>query len=127
MTNHKKAISLPHAPPIGTYSTAVQAGELTFLSGQIPLDPQTQTVPEDISAQIHLAFHNLRLVCEASGGSLDKMLKLTIYLTDLQHFALLNQIMAEYFSEPYPARAVIGVSQLPRGVAVEIEGVMHHS
>ncbi len=110
---------------IGTYSQAVKCGDTVYLSGQIPLDPETMDVVEgDIEAQIRRVFDNLVAVAEAAGGSLADFVKLNIYLTDLAHFPVVNQVMAEYFSEPYPARAALGVAALPRGVGVEIEGVM---
>lgn len=110
---------------IGTYSQAVRCGDTVYLSGQIPLDPETMEVVEgDIEAQIRRVFDNLAAVAEAAGGSLADFVKLNIYLTDLTHFPVVNQVMAEYFSEPYPARAALGVAALPRGVGVEIEGVM---
>ena len=120
------AINTAAAPAaIGPYSQAIKTGGLVFLSGQIPLDPQTMEVVEGgIAAQTHQVFKNLIAVCEAAGGSLASAAKLTIYLTDLGDFAEVNAIMAEYFSEPYPARATIQVSALPKGVAVEIDAVL---
>ena len=110
---------------IGPYSQAVKCGDTVYLSGQIPLDPETMDVVEgDIEAQIRRVFDNLVAVAAAAGGSLVDFVKLNIYLTDLTHFPVVNQVMAEYFSEPYPARAALGVAALPRGVGVEIEGVM---
>lgn len=110
---------------IGPYSQAIKCAGLVFLSGQIPLDPTTMEVVEGgIEAQTHQVFKNLIAVCEAAGGSLAHAAKLTIYLTDLGDFAKVNAIMAEYFSEPYPARATIQVSALPKGVAVEIDAVL---
>lgn len=110
---------------IGTYSQAVKCGDTVYLSGQIPLDPETMDVVEgDIEAQIRRVFDNLAAVAAAAGGGLTDFVKLNIYLTDLTHFPVVNQVMAEYFSEPYPARAALGVAALPRGVGVEIEGVM---
>lgn len=110
---------------IGPYSQAVKVGDTVYLSGQIPLDPQTMEVVEgDIEAQIRRVFDSLKAVTAAAGGSLANMVKLNIYLTDLTHFPMVNQVMAEYFDEPYPARAALGVAALPRGVSVEIEGVM---
>jgi reactive intermediate/imine deaminase len=100
-------------------------GDTVYLSGQIPLDPVTMTlVDTDMAAQIHQVFKNLTAVCEAAGGSLDNIVKLNIFLTDLGHFALVNEIMAEYFAQPYPARAAIGVAQLPKGAAVEMDGIV---
>ena len=120
------AINTAAAPAaIGPYSQAIKTGGLVFLSGQIPLDPQTMEVVEGgIDAQTHQVFKNLIAVCEAAGGTLASAAKLTIYLTDLGDFAEVNAIMAEYFSEPYPARATIQVSALPKGVAVEIDAVL---
>jgi reactive intermediate/imine deaminase len=120
------AINTAAAPAaIGPYSQAIKTGGLVFLSGQIPLDPQTMEVVEGgIAAQTHQVFKNLIAVCEAAGGTLASAAKLTIYLTDLGDFAEVNAIMAEYFSEPYPARATIQVSALPKGVAVEIDAVL---
>lgn len=110
---------------IGTYSQAVKCGDTVYLSGQIPLDPETMDVVEgDIEAQIRRVFDNLAAVAAAAGGGLADFVKLNIYLTDLTHFPVVNQVMAEYFSEPYPARAALGVAALPRGVGVEVEGVM---
>lgn len=122
----KSIISTDKAPEaIGTYSQAVKVGNTVYLSGQIPLDPATMTlVDTDMSAQIHQVFKNLTAVCQAAGGTLDDIAKLNIFLTDLGHFALVNEIMAEYFAEPYPARAAIGVAQLPKGAAVEMDGVL---
>ena len=119
------AINTAAAPAaIGPYSQAIKTGGLVFLSGQIPLDPQTMEVVEGgIAAQTHQVFKNLIAVCEAAGGTLASAAKLTIYLTDLGDFAEVNANMAEYFSEPYPARATIQVSALPKGVAVEIDAV----
>lgn len=123
----KQPISTPSAPAaIGTYSQAVQTnGTLVFLSGQIPLDPESmELVSEDVAEQTEQVFRNLAAVAEAAGGSLEDLAKLTVYLTDLSDFATVNEVMARHVPEPYPARAAIGVSQLPRGAAVEIEGVL---
>ena len=110
---------------IGTYSQAVKAGSTVYLSGQIPLDPATmELVTDSVEAQIRRVFDNLKAVAEAAGGSLADVAKLNIFLTDLTHFALVNQVMAEYFSEPYPARAAIGVASLPKGAAVEMDAVL---
>lgn len=110
---------------IGPYSQAVRHGDTVYLSGQIPLDPATmQLVEGDIAAQARRVFRNLRAVCEAAGSSLDGIVKLNIYMTDLGHFAQVNEIMAEYFSEPYPARATVEVSGLPLGAEVEVEAVL---
>jgi len=109
---------------IGTYSQAVKVGTTVYLSGQIGLDPATMQMVSSTEAQIHRVFQNLKAVAEAAGGSLADVVKLNIFLTDLSHFAKVNQIMAEYFSEPYPARAAVGVAALPRGADVEADGVM---
>lgn len=110
---------------IGTYSQAVASGGLVFLSGQIPLEPGSmELVAGDMRAQIVRVFDNLRAVAEASGCGLDDCLKLTVYLTDLAHFPLVNEVMAEYFSEPYPARAAVGVAALPKGAAVEMDAIL---
>jgi reactive intermediate/imine deaminase len=122
----KEPIHTPRAPAaIGPYSQAIRAGNTVYLSGQIPLDPQTmQIVKGDIGAQIRQVFDNLSAVAEAAGGSLANAVRLTVYLTDLANFPVVNEIMAEYCKEPYPARAAIGVAQLPRGAAVEIDGIL---
>jgi reactive intermediate/imine deaminase len=126
MTNHKKIIQTAQAPEaIGVYSQAVVAGNTVYLSGQIPLVPETMDIVEgEIQAQIRQVFRNLAAVCEVAGGSLDHIVKLNVYLTDLKHFQDVNLVMSELFSKPYPARAAIEVSALPRGVAVEVDGVM---
>ena len=123
----RKSIHTERAPePIGTYSQAVRAGDTVYLSGQVPLDPATkQLVSGDIDAQIHRVFENLRAIAEAAGGTLGAAVKMTVYLTDLAHFAKVNEIMATYCSKPYPARAAIGVAALPRGAQVEIECILH--
>ncbi|MGI9203114.1 MAG: RidA family protein [Woeseiaceae bacterium] len=122
----KKPISTEHAPSaIGTYSQAVQSGNLVFLSGQIPLDPGTmEVVSGDFEARARRVFDNLQAVCVAAGGGLDQIVKLTIYLTDLDNFATVNAVMSEYFMEPYPARAALGVASLPKGVDVEAEAIL---
>lgn len=122
----KKAIHTDLAPAaIGTYSQAINSNGLVFLSGQIPLDPATmEIVSGDFEARTRQVFDNLKSVAEASGGSLDEIVKLTIYLTDLGNFATVNEVMAEYFSEPFPARAALGVAALPKGADVEAEGVL---
>ena len=122
----KQAIHSKDAPAaIGTYSQAIRAGNTIYLSGQIPLDPQSmQLVTGDTRAQIERVFDNLAAVAAAAGGSLANAVKLTVYLTDLKNFALVNEVMAEYFKEPYPARAAIGVAALPRGAAVEVDAVL---
>ena len=122
----KQIIHTEHAPaPIGTYTQATRHGDTVYLSGQIGLDPKTMEVVEGgIDAQIHRVFQNLRAVCEAAGGGLGHVLKLTVYLTDMAHFPRVNAIMAEYVPQPYPARAAVAVAALPRGVLVEIDGFM---
>lgn len=110
---------------IGTYSQAIQCGDTVYLSGQIPLDPATmQLCSEDIKLQITQVLENLSAVCEAAGGSLARIVKLNVYLTDLHHFPLINEAMSRYFAAPYPARAAIEVSALPRGSQVEMDGIM---
>ncbi|MCB5225208.1 RidA family protein [Alishewanella sp. 16-MA] len=110
---------------IGTYSQAVKIGTTVYLSGQIPLVPATmQFVSDDFAEQTHQVFKNLAAVCEAAGGSLNDMVKVNIFLIDLSQFAVVNQIMSQYFAEPYPARAAVQVSALPRGAQIEIDGVM---
>jgi reactive intermediate/imine deaminase len=122
----RQIIKTDNAPAaIGPYSQAVKHGDTVYLSGQIPLDPTTmELIPGDIGAQAHRVFANLRAVCEAAGSGLDGIVKLNVYLTDLGHFATVNQIMAEYFSEPYPARAAVGVAALPLGAEIEMEAVL---
>jgi reactive intermediate/imine deaminase len=122
----RKIIETRNAPAaIGTYSQAVRHGDTVYLSGQIPLDPETMDMEAgDIGVQIHRVFSNLKAVCEAAGGDLDDILKLTVFLTDLKHFSQVNEIMAEYFNPPYPARAAIGVAALPRGAEVEMDAVL---
>lgn len=121
----KTIISTAHAPAaIGTYSQAVKIDNTVYLSGQIPLDPATMTLAAGFENQVRRVFENLKAVCEAAGGSLADLVKVNVYLIDLGHFAKVNEIMATYMSEPYPARAAIGVASLPRGAEVEIEGVM---
>lgn len=121
----KQIIHTNGAPQaIGTYSQAVEVNGTVYLSGQIGLDPVTMELVAGIEHQVHRVFKNLAAVAEAAGGSLADVVKLNIFLTDLSHFALVNTIMAEYFKEPYPARAAVGVAQLPRGALVEADGVM---
>jgi reactive intermediate/imine deaminase len=122
----KKIISTADAPAaIGTYSQAVEVGNTLWVSGQIPLDPATkELVPGGIDAEIHQVFKNLKSIVTAAGASFDDVVKATVFLTDLSHFALVNKIMAEYFREPYPARAAVGVAALPRGAQVEVECVV---
>jgi reactive intermediate/imine deaminase len=119
-------IHTPRAPQaIGTYSQAVRAGDTVYLSGQIPLDPSTgELVAGDMEAQVRRTFENLKAVAEAAGCDLSAVVKLNVYLTDLSHFALVNRVMAEYFAQPYPARAALGVAALPKGAAVEIDGIL---
>lgn len=123
---NRTIISTSEAPAaIGTYSQATRHGDTVYLSGQIPLVPQSMTLVEgDIEAQVHQVFRNLRAVCIAAGASLDNILKLTVYLTDMTHFPQVNAVMAEYFSQPYPARAAVGVAALPRGAMVEIDAIL---
>ena len=110
---------------IGTYSQAIRYGEVVYLSGQIPLDPETmQLVHGNIEVQIRQVFENLSAVCQAAGGSLDRILKLNVFLVDMANFPQINSIMAEYFSEPFPARAAIGVASLPRGAGVEMDAIL---
>lgn len=122
----KTIISTDKAPQaIGTYSQAVKVNNTVYLSGQIPLVPETmEMVNGDIEAQIHRVFENLTAVCEAAGGELKDIVKLNIFLTDLSNFATVNKVMAEYFEQPYPARAAIGVSQLPKDADVEMDGIV---
>jgi len=123
----KQIIQTDKAPQaIGTYSQAVKVGGTVYLSGQIPLDPQTMNLVEgDMGTQVRRVFDNLAAVAQAAGGNLNHVVKLNIFLTDLSHFALVNEIMAQYFQQPYPARAAIGVATLPKGAAVEMDATMH--
>ena len=122
----KQIIATDKAPQaIGTYSQAVKVDYTVYLSGQIPLDPQSMTLVDgDISAQVCRVFDNLLAVAEASGGSLADIVKLNIFLTDMDNFPVINEIMARYFQQPYPARAAIGVASLPKGADVEMDAVM---
>jgi len=121
----KQIIHTDGAPlAIGTYSQAVKVDNTVYLSGQIGLDPASMELVEGVEAQVHRVFQNLRAVTEAAGGSLADIVKLNIFLTDLSNFALVNSIMAEYFTQPYPARAAVGVASLPRDALVEADGVM---
>lgn len=121
----KTIITSPNAPAaIGTYSQAVKVGNTVYLSGQIPLDPVSMQLVDGIENQIRRVFDNLSAVAQASGGTLNDLVKLNIFLTDLAHFAKVNEIMATYFQAPYPARAAIGVAALPRGSQVEMDGIM---
>ncbi len=119
-------VSTDSAPEaIGTYSQAIRTGDTVFLSGQIPLIPETMALVEgDIRDQIHQVFRNLTAVAEAAGGSLADTVKLNVYLTDLSHFPVVNEVMAEYFQQPYPARAAVGVAALPKGAEVEMDAIM---
>ena len=122
----RQIIHTERAPQaIGTYSQAVRVGDTVYLSGQVPLDPATmQLVTGDIEAQIRRVFENLKAVAEAAGGSLAQAVKMNVYLTDLAHFAKVNEVMAAYCAQPYPARAAVGVAALPRGARVEMECVL---
>jgi reactive intermediate/imine deaminase len=122
----KTIIQTEQAPQaIGTYSQAVKVGNTVYLSGQIPLVPETmELVTGDMEAQIRRVFDNLAAVAAAAGGGLGDMVKLNVYLTDLGHFPLVNQVMASYFQAPYPARAAVGVAALPKGAAVEMDGIL---
>ncbi|MFZ5503621.1 MAG: RidA family protein [Pseudomonadota bacterium] len=125
MANNRQIIQTSDAPAaIGTYSQAVRVGDTVYLSGQIGLDPQTMQMTEGVEQQIHQVFQNLRAVARASGGSLNDAVKLNIYLTDLADFSKVNEIMAGYFQQPYPARAAVGVAALPRNALVEADGVL---
>ena len=122
----RQIIQTDKAPSaIGTYSQAVKVGNTTYLSGQIALNPETMKMLEgDISVRIHQVFKNLSVVCEAAGGSLNDLVKVNVFLTDLANFATVNEIMAQYFDQPYPARAAVGVAELPKGTDIEIDAVM---
>ena len=123
----KQAIRTGDAPEaIGTYSQAIKVGQTVFISGQIPLDPGTMSIlDEDIRAQTHQVFNNLSAVVREGGGNLDDIVKLTVFLTDLSNFAVVNEVMAEHFNPPYPARAAVGVAALPKGVPIEIDAIAH--
>lgn len=124
--SNRYVIQTPDAPAaIGTYSQAVRVDSTVYLSGQIGLDPITMQMVDGIEAQIHRVFQNLRAVAVAAGGSLNDVVKLNIYLTDLAHFAKVNEIMATYFHQPFPARAAVGVAALPRGALIEADGVLY--
>ena len=121
----KTIIATSNAPAaIGTYSQAVRVGDTVYMSGQIGLDPASMQMVDGIDAQIVRVFDNLKAVAEASGGSLADVVKLNVFLTDLSNFAKVNETMAQYFSQPFPARAAVGVKELPRGALVEADGVM---
>lgn len=126
MTKKRNTIATNEAPAaIGTYSQAVQCGDTVYLSGQIPLDPISMVfISDQIEPQIHQVFKNLSAVCRAAGGELNDIAKLNIFLTDLSCFASVNTIMAEYFDAPYPARAAVGVKELPKGALVEMDAIM---
>lgn len=123
----RQIISTPDAPAaIGTYSQAVRVGPTVYISGQIPLDPVTgQLVSGDIELEIRRVFDNLEAIAKAAGGSLRHAARVTFFLTDLAHFAKVNEIMTQYFPQPWPARAALGVSQLPRGARVEVDCILH--
>lgn len=122
----KEIIHTDYAPQaIGTYSQAIKVNDTVYLSGQIPLVPETMEILEgDIRAHIHQVFKNLTAVANAAGGDLSDIVKLNVFLTDLSHFPIVNEVMGEYFTEPYPARAAIGVAALPKAVGVEMDAVM---
>lgn len=122
----RQTIHTPHAPAaIGAYSQAIRVGQTVYLSGQIPLNPETMTLVEgDIDAEIRRVLDNLEAVVQAAGGTFEDIVKLNVYLTDLAHFSRVNDIMGDYFTEPYPARAAVGVAALPRGARVEMDGVL---
>lgn len=123
----RQIINTSNAPSaIGAYSQAVKCGDTVYISGQIPLLPDTmEIVSDDIRLQIDQVFKNMKAICDAAGGSFDDVVKLTVFLPDLGNFPIVNEVMAEYFDEPFPARAAVGISALPKGVDVEIEGIMH--
>jgi reactive intermediate/imine deaminase len=122
----KQRIQTPDAPAaIGTYSQAVRAGGAVYLSGQIGLEPASGRLVDGLEAQVERVFANLRAVAAAAGGGFDDVVRVTVYLTDLAHFAQVNEAMARHFREPYPARATLGVASLPRGALVEVDAVMH--
>ncbi len=123
---NRSTVKTDKAPQaIGTYSQAVKVANTVYLSGQIPLVPETMKMVEgDFSKQVTQVFENLNAVCEAAGGSMNDIVKLNIYLTDLKHFATVNEVMARYFSQPYPARAAVGVASLPKDAQVEMDGIM---
>ncbi len=123
----REIISTPAAPQaIGPYSQAVRVADTVYLSGQIPLIPESmELVQGDMEAQIRRVFDNLQAVARAAGGDLSHIVKLTVFLTDLRHFPLINEVMKGYFHEPYPARAAVGVAALPKGAEVEMEAIMH--
>jgi reactive intermediate/imine deaminase len=122
----KSVIQTRDAPAaIGTYSQAVRAGDTVYISGQIGLDPASMQMAEGVEAQTHRVFRNLAAIAAAAGLGLDNAVRMTVYLTDLAHFARVNEIMAQYVREPFPARAAVGVAGLPRGALVEIDAILH--
>jgi len=125
----KQNIHTNKAPQaIGTYSQAISTGDLTFISGQIPLNPETMEMVEgDFKTRAHQVFKNIKAIAEAADSNLDNIVKLTIFLTDLENFAAVNEVMAEYFENPYPARAALGVSSLPKGADIEAEAILAHN
>ena len=123
--SNRSVIHTDQAPAaVGTYSQAVKVGNTVYLSGQIPLVPDTMELVEDFEGQVHQVFKNLTAVCEAAGGSLNDIAKLNIFMTDLSNFATVNEIMAQHFAEPYPARAAIEISALPKGASIEMDGIL---
>lgn len=123
--SNRSVIHTDKAPAaVGTYSQAVKVGNTVYLSGQIPLVPETMELVEDFEGQVHQVFKNLAAVCEAAGGTLNDIAKLNIFMTDLSNFATVNEIMAQHFAEPYPARAAIEISALPKGASIEMDGVL---
>lgn len=121
----KNIISTDQAPAaVGTYSQAVRTGDLVFISGQIPLDPETMQLKEGFAEQTHQVFKNLKAIVEAAGGKMNQLVKVNIFVMDLANFATLNEIMAEYFDEPYPARAAVQVAGIPKGADVEVEAIL---
>ncbi len=121
----KVIIATSEAPAaIGTYSQGVEVNGVVYLSGQIPLDPQTMELVDGFEAQAHQVFRNLAAVATAAGGSMSDFVKLTIYLTDLSNFPTVNEVMTQHFDEPYPARAAIGINELPKGAQIEIDGIL---
>ena len=122
----KTVIHTNDAPPaIGTYSQAVRAGDAIYVSGQIGLDPASLQLVDGIEAQIHRVFRNLEAIARAAGSGLERSVRMTVYLTDLAHFAKVNEIMAQYVPQPYPSRAAVGVASLPRGALVEIDAILY--
>ncbi|MGB0956846.1 MAG: RidA family protein [Litorivicinus sp.] len=123
--SNRSVIHTDNAPAaVGTYSQAVKVGNTVYLSGQIPLVPATMELVEDFEGQVKQVFANLSAVCEAAGGTLNDIAKLNIFMTDLSNFATVNEIMAQHFDEPYPARAAIEISALPKGASIEMDGIL---